>query len=268
MRTASLPMYRFAETQAAVLVFLAHLKRRLITKGLVVEDVVFDRERRPVPDGIGPQIFFTQICGYPLFKRFRDQGHMLATPSYSFPGCSEGAHCAFFMVRAEDPAVLLEDMRERVFGCNSLLSNSGMNLPRLSLARVAGGRRFFSSVVMTGGHLESLASLREGAIDLCSIDNVTWGFFHKLRSAEASRFRILDRTVSSPSLPFVTSVETPARQIAALRDSIDELMTDVEMLNIRESLGLRGVEEPKTAAYERLADFEREAAELGYAEII
>lgn len=123
--------------------------------------------------GIGPEVVFTQICGYPLFKRYRDQGRMLASPCYDFPGCDGPTHRAYFMVRADDAARSLEEMRGRIFGCNSLLSNSGMNLPRLSLAQIAGGKPF-SSVVMTGGLIPSLDRLIDRTIDACSIDNVTW----------------------------------------------------------------------------------------------
>src|ERR1700691_333517 len=101
---------------------------------------------------------------------------MLATPHYALPGSAGSTPRAFFMVRADDSDECLEDLRRRIFACNSLLSNSGMNLPRLSLARIAGGKPFFSSVVMTGGHVASLERLDDGRIDICSIDNVTWGF--------------------------------------------------------------------------------------------
>jgi hypothetical protein len=119
-----------------------------------------------VSDSIGPGILFTQICGYPLFKHYRDQYRVLATPHYAMPGCVGSSHRAFFVVRADDPAERLEGLRGRIFGCNSLLSNSGTNLPRLSLARIAGGRPFFSSVVMTGAHIESLERLDERSIDI------------------------------------------------------------------------------------------------------
>jgi ABC-type phosphate/phosphonate transport system substrate-binding protein len=52
-------------------------------------------------------------------------------------------------------------------------------IARLSLARIASGKPFFSSVVMTGGHVASLERLGDRSIDVCSIDNVTWGFFRK-----------------------------------------------------------------------------------------
>ncbi len=142
-----------------------------------------------------------------------------------------------------------------------------MNLPRLSLAKIAGGKPFFSSVVMTHGHVASLERLHEGSIDLCSIDNVTWGLFKKFRSLDAQRYRVLDETVSSPSLPFVTSVKTSDSDAAAIVEALREFMADTKTAYIRDTLELADLVTPDVAAYEHLADYEKEAAELGYPEI-
>jgi ABC-type phosphate/phosphonate transport system substrate-binding protein len=267
MRTASLPMYCLPEMADANAAFWIALQRRLRTKGIDTTDVELECDGRPATEGIGPKIFFTQICGYPLFKHYRDQGIMLATPHYAMPGCTGSNHRAFFMVRADDPAERLEDLRGRIFGCNSLLSNSGMNLPRLSLARIAGGEPFFSSVVMTGGHVRSLERLGDRSIDVCSVDNVTWGFFRKFRPVVAQRYRILDETVTSPSLPFVTSVNTTASDATAMAEALHEIMGDPQTADLRGMLELAGLSVPDVGAYERLAQYEREAADLGFAEI-
>ena len=267
MRTASLPMYALPEMEAANSAFWAALKQRLHAKGVDTVEIKLDSDKGPVPAGIGPGIFFTQICGYPLFKHYRDQALLLATPHYAMPGCVGSTHRAFFMVRAGDPAERLEDLRGRTFGCNSLLSNSGMNLPRLSLARIAGGKPFFSSVVMTGGHVASLERLDKGSIDICSIDNVTWGFFKKFRAVAAKRYRILDETPPSPSLPFVTSVNTTESDAVAIAEALHEIMGDPQTANVRGILELAALSVPEIAAYERLAEYEREAAELGFPEI-
>jgi ABC-type phosphate/phosphonate transport system substrate-binding protein len=266
-RTASLPMYALPEMGGANSAFLAALQRRLRAKGIDTAGIRLNSNHGAVPDSIDPGILFTQVCGYPLLKHYRDQYRMLATPHYAMPGCVGSSHRAFFMVRADDPAERLEDLRGRIFGCNSLLSNSGMNLPRLSLARIAGGKPFFSSVVMTGAHVASLERLDERSIDICSIDNVTWGFFKKFHPSTAERYRILDETVSSPSLPFVTSVNTTESDAVALAEALYEIMNDPQIAHIREALELIGLSVPDVAAYERLANYEREAAELGFPEI-
>jgi ABC-type phosphate/phosphonate transport system substrate-binding protein len=267
MRTASLPMYCLPEMAAANAALWIALQRRLGAKGVYTADIELDTDGRSAPEGIGPGIFFTQICGYPLFKHYREQGVMLATPHYAAPGCVGATHRAFFMVRINDPAKRLEDLRGSVFGYNSLSSNSGTNLPRLSLARIAGGKPFFSSVVMTGGHVASLKRLGDGSIDVCSIDSVTWGFFRKFRPVAAQRYRILDETVTSPSLPFVTSVNTTEPDATAIAEALHEIMEDPQTAEIRGMLELVGLSVPEFAAYEGLAEYEREAAELGFPEI-
>jgi ABC-type phosphate/phosphonate transport system substrate-binding protein len=264
MRSASLPMYPFPETTAATAAFWDALGARLIAGRLDIDDVVFEGARAPVREGIAPNVLFTQICGYPLFKVFRDQGTVLATPSFAFAGCEGPNHCAFLIVRAKDPAERLEDLRGRVFGCNSRLSNSGMNLPRLALARIAEGRPFFHKVVMTGGHLASLDHLHRERIDLCAIDCVTWGLFRKFRPADAMHYRILAQTAPSPSPPLVTCTTTNARVVATLRQSLDMVFSDPGTAGTRETLGLKAVSVPNTSAYERLADYEKEAQDLGY----
>lgn len=267
MRKVSLPMYFLPEMAAANAAFWDQLRLRLAHRGIETDSIVFDHERLPVPSGIEPEVLFTQICGYPLFKSFRKQGRMLASPCYSFPGCDGPTHRAYFMVRADDDAERLDDLRGHVFGCNSLLSNSGMNLPRLSLARIAHGRPLFSSVVMTGGHLASLLRLQDGSIDLCSIDNVTWGLLGKYRPDLARRFRVLDQTVSSPSLPFVTSSATDDGTTDKISGALFDLFADPATTDIRQSLALANITVPDENAYERLASYEREAAALGYPEI-
>jgi ABC-type phosphate/phosphonate transport system substrate-binding protein len=267
MRTASLPMYSLPEMEAANSAFWAALKQRLHAKGVDTAGIRLDSEKGPGPVGIGPGVFFTQICGYPLFRHYRDQALLLATPHYAMAGCVGSTHRAFFMVRAGDPAERLEDLRGGIFGCNSLLSNSGMNLPRLSLARIAGGKPFFSSVVITGGHVTSLERLGEGRIDICAIDNVTWGFFEKFRPVVAKRYRILDETPSSPSLPFVTSVNTTETDAVAIAEALHEIMGDPQTANLRGVLQLAALSVPDVAAYERLAEHEREAADLDFPEL-
>jgi len=267
MRMVSLPMYFLPEMTETIATFYDELRSRLGQKGIDTSEIAFDRDRRPVPDGIGPEVFFTQICGYPLFKRYRQQGRMLASPCYSFPGCDGPTHRAYFMVRLGDRAKRLEDLRGRMFGCNSHLSNSGMNLPRLSLARLAGGKPFFSSVVMTGGHIASLDRLLAGAIDVCSIDNVTWGFLKKFRPDAAAHFRVLDETISSPSLPFVTSSLTSDAEAAIIIEALNEIVADPRTAQLRQALQLFDVAVPDVHAYEKLALYERQAAEMGYPEI-
>jgi ABC-type phosphate/phosphonate transport system substrate-binding protein len=120
---------------------------------------------------------------------------------------------------------------------------------------------------MTGGHVASLERLNEGSIDICSIDNVTWGYFRKFRPVAAKRYRILDETPSSPSLPFVTSVTTTESDAVAIAEALHEVVSDPQTADMRGILELAALSVPDVAAYERLAEYEREAADLGFPEL-
>ena len=264
MRTASLPMYVFPALAAAHQAFWAALRAAAAMPDL---PAALDVPRPAVPDAIGPEVAFTQVCGFPLFRRFRGQGAMLGTPCYGLEGCDAATHRAAFLVRADDGAADLAAMRGRVFGCNSIDSNTGMNLPRLSLARLAGGAPFFSRVTWTGGHLASLRLLAEGAIDLCSVDCVTWGLARRHMPALAGAVRVLDWTAPSPCLPFVTAVATPAEDVTRLRRALRAVFADAALQPVFASLHLVGLSAPDEESYRVLDGYEREAADLGYPEL-
>ena len=250
-RTASLPMYAFPALAAAHQALWDRLRA-----GLPDAPERLDLARLPVPDAIGPEVLFTQVCGFPLFRRYRGQAVALGTPHYGLEGCNGPAHRAAFVVRAADPADGLAAMRGRVFGCNSVHSNSGMNLPRLSLARIAGGAPFFARVAWTGGHLASLHALLAGDIDLCSVDCVTWGLARRHAPELTDGLRVLAWTEPSPCLPFVTSAATSPAEADALRAALEGATSP--------ALYLQGVSRLDPSAYDVLADYEAEARRLGY----
>jgi ABC-type phosphate/phosphonate transport system substrate-binding protein len=262
-RAASLPMYVFPALQPAHAALWTAIRQRMPTL-----PPHLDLALQPVPEAIGPEVIFTQICGFPLFRRFRGQAVMLATPSYDLPGCVGATHRAAFVVRKDDTASGLTALRGRVFGCNSLDSNTGMNLPRLSLARIAEGRPFFSRVVWTGGHLASLRLLAAGEIDLCSIDCVTWGLAEHHMPALTAGLRVLAWTEPSPCLPFATSVATAPGEAAALRSALRSVFDDPALQPVRAALHLRELTWPSADAYQILERYEQEAAALGYPDLV
>jgi ABC-type phosphate/phosphonate transport system substrate-binding protein len=270
--TASLPMYNFPEMREVNARFWEALRGLLLEAGLkdVPEKLGFDR--RPVPDALEPSLLFSQTCGYPLETVFKGQAIRLGAPVYDVPGCALGAqgptHCAFFIVRADSPAHDLADLKGSIFLLNSPVSNSGMNLPRRALAEIAGGKAFFRQVIETGGHPASLDLLLRGEGDVASIDNVTYAFWSKYRPEAAAKTRILGRTPPSPSIPFVTSVATPPELVEILHAALHRLGSEPRYAAIRAGLTINGIEDVPDAAYRGLLDYEREAAELGYPELL
>ncbi len=66
----------------------------------------------------------------------------------------------------DDPRPSLEAFRRGVAAINGPDSNSGMNLFRATIARIAGGRPFFGAVLTTRLHRASLEAVADGRADL------------------------------------------------------------------------------------------------------
>jgi ABC-type phosphate/phosphonate transport system substrate-binding protein len=266
--TASLPMYNLPEMRAANARFWEALRGLLLEAGLddVPESLTF--ERRPVPERLEPELLFSQTCGYPLETVFKGQAIRLGAPVYDAPGCEGPTHRAFFVVPAASPARSLADLKGGFFLLNSPVSNSGMNLPRRALAEIAGGKAFFRAVIETGGHPASLDRLLRGDGDVASIDCVTFAFLQRYRPEAAAQFRIIGETPPSPAIPFVTSVATPSATVDTLRAALRRIGGEPRYAAARAGLMISGIEDVPDAAYRGLLDYEREAAELGYPELV
>jgi ABC-type phosphate/phosphonate transport system substrate-binding protein len=262
--TASLPMYNLPEMGAVNARFWDALRGLLVEAGLreVPESLTFDR--LPVPERIGPEVLFSQTCGYPLETIFSGQAVRLGSPCYAVPGCDGPTHCGLFIVPAGSPARELRDLRSGVFLFNNRHSNSGMNLPRRALADIADGRPFFAKVIETGSHPGNLDRIARGEGDATAVDNVTYAFWCHYRPEAARQVRVLARTPASPAIPFVTSVAMPPTTVAILRDALARLGRELHAAGTRAGLAITDIVDVPAAAYRRLLEYEREAAELGY----
>jgi ABC-type phosphate/phosphonate transport system substrate-binding protein len=266
--TVSLPMYNLPKMRAVNARFWEALRVLLIDAGLDDLPASLSFERPPVPGRIGREVLFSQTCGYPLGTIFRGQAIRVGTPCYTVPGCDGPTHCGFFIVPAAARTRELRDLRGGVFLLNHRHSNSGMNLPRRSLAEIAGGRPFFAHVVETGSQPGNLDRIARGEADATCVDCVTYSFWRRYRAEAARHVRVLASTRPSPAIPFVTSVATPALGVEALRAALRVIASETRYAALRYDLLLDDIRDVPDAAYRGLLDYENKAAELGYPELL
>jgi ABC-type phosphate/phosphonate transport system substrate-binding protein len=212
-------------------------------------------------------LLFGQACEYPIAKFLGNSLKLVATPRYSAPGCDGALYRSAIIVRADDRADSLAELRGRRCILNEPDSNSGMNLLRAAVAPLAGGVPFFKSVGLSGSHRRSVERVAANEADIAAIDCVTFAHLQRFHSRLTEKVRILCWSPASPSLPFVTAREIGDATVGALRSSLLAVLADSELRQAREVLFWEGVELTPDTSLSRVRQLERQAVELRYSEL-
>jgi len=265
MSVASLPMYDLPEVAAATDAWWAGIARALTREG--VADIPASLARNGDAEAVwrAPDLLFSQTCGYPLMHDFAGQLRVVATPCYDAVGCEGPSYRSLIMVRADDPATRLDDLRGRIAAVNATNSQSGYSAMRAAVAAVAQSATFFSRVAISGAHANSLALVASGAADVCTIDCVTHTMLARYRPAAVANLRVLGETVTAPGLPYVTRADAGDDLLKRLRAALAAALADPELAAARELLLIAGAEVLPEAAYGRIIEIEEDARALGYA---
>lgn len=211
-----------------------------------------------------PALLLAQSCGFPFMTTLRGQVQLVATPHYRADGCDGARHRAAILIRRDHPAETLGDLAGTRAGVNDRTSNTGMNLFRAGIAPVAQGTAFFQSVTITGSHAASVEAIRDGRIDVASVDGVTLALLQDHDPALRDAVRILAWTQATPALPFVSSLATPPDILTKLRDALAAVCEDSGHTAVLDRLRLTGISLLAERDYAIVQDLERKAELLGY----
>jgi ABC-type phosphate/phosphonate transport system substrate-binding protein len=266
-RIASLPMYDLPELAWANDALWTGLAERLRAAGV---EGVPDRLARGAPLAslwTDPDLLLAQTCGYPLVKALAGKVQLVATPRYHARGCDGPFHRSAVVVRTENTASGLADLRGACCALNDPASNTGMNLLRAEVAPLANGGAFFGKVVVTGSHAASAEAVAEGAADLAAIDAVTFAQLQRHRPQAVRRLRVLMWTMRSPGLPLITSALTDPATLRALIDGLDDIARDPALRAARAELLLEGFHVLPKAHYRAVLYLEQIAQAQGFEEL-
>lgn len=180
-------------------------------------------------------LLLSQTCGYPLVTKLTGV-QVVGAFHYAAPGCEGPNYRSWIVVREEEKGQSLADFQGRRLAFNSEDSQSGWQ----GIMKMTAGPAFFSATVPSGGHRRSVALVREGAADIAAIDCISWALLLRDFPAELAGLKIIDRTASVPGLPLITSAETPAERVAALRDGLTQVVNDPASRPMLDALLIKG----------------------------
>jgi ABC-type phosphate/phosphonate transport system substrate-binding protein len=263
---AALPMYAWPELTDANDRLWQGVAARCRAAGIAVPEAL-DRELPYKDTWTHPGLVLGHTCGYPYIKSLRGKVTLVGAPLYDAPGCDGPTYRSMIIVRRDDPATAIASLKGRRGIINGLDSQSGYSALRAVIAPFAGGGRFFSEVVPSGGHRKSILAVAEGRGDVAAIDAICWALAQRYEPAACAGLRVLALSQAAPSLPFITARTRSAQERAIVLDALRQAIA-AEAAFFRKELLLVDVEAVEDKAYDRIVEIESEAQRLGYPDVV
>ncbi|WP_374652755.1 phosphate/phosphite/phosphonate ABC transporter substrate-binding protein [Dongia sp.] len=264
---AALPMYDFPELKDATDAFWQGLRSHFAAAGVTNLPEQLTRPQDPYPLWLSRDLVFAQTCGYPLTHVLKGRVRYLATPCFKAEGCEGSAYRSFIIVRADDPAATGADLGGRIAAFNSRDSQSGYNVLKHYLAGQGIANGLLREALESGAHRQSVKMVKQGLADFCAIDCVSWALLGAVAPDEAAGLRVLDQTAPAPSLPYITGLDRPVEDVAALRSGLAAVFGDPDLADIRDQLLLDGVSVLDEDAYDVIPEQEMAARLSGWAQV-
>jgi len=210
-----------------------------------------------------PGLLLGQTCGYPMMTLQSGRVAYVATPVYDAPGCDGPTYSSAVMVRADDAAMNIENLRGRRVAFNATHSQSGYNALRALIAPLAKDGHFFGDRLETGGHVASLHAVADGQADCCATDSVCLALMRDHHPVFMQRLRCIGWTEPAPVLPYVTSPTASPATLAALRRALAAVIDDPTCRDLMRPMRLKGVQVLDPRAYDVILAQENRAARMG-----
>ncbi len=198
-------------------------------------EVVFDTTTSGPSPGDDPFAEGTYDLGWICSTSFVDLALRGDRPSVRLAGVgwvpddpdSDGRPIYFgdLVVRGDDPARTLDDLRGRRIACNDLVSLSGHFALRHAIERAGASPDDFAELVFTGGHHRSLDALLGGEVDAAVIDSVVRTGRARHDPAVAG-LRLIERLGPWPTQPLVARADLDPELMATVRAAVLALNDD------------------------------------------
>jgi len=258
-------MYAFnIELQHAWQALFTRFRRLLDDGDQLAENLVFDTGESVLRD---PELFIGHSCGYPLVKYLQDAVSPFCVPVFDVSGVEGNLYSSRFIVAAESDIGSLAECSGRIVAINNRDSNSGMNVLRHAIAKLNPAGPFFTSVVNSGGHLQSLTAVAENRADVAAIDCVSFQLIEDRWPELTARVRSIGNSIKTCGLPLVMPnanlPSTDTRQIlVALNEALKQLNP-----RLRQQLHLSHFASVSLGDYQSILEVESFAIDAGYAEL-
>lgn len=253
-----------------------YLTKKLERKVELVSGISYSEANMLLEKGI-IQIGF--ICGLPYVQEHA-KGNMtlLAIPvvaprleKINSPLVYEnipGKYYSYTIVRKDSPIQSWADLRGKSYAYNEINSNSGYNMPRYKLIQlgVKSWDEYFSRVVVSGSHEESIRMVAQGDVDASSVDSLVFDYDRSIGAPDAMKVRIIETLFrgGSGAPPVVVSTTSDLATRQALQQALVNMDKDPDGRRILRKSLISRFAPPDDANYDDIRRMEAAARKAGF----
>ncbi len=216
------------------------------------------------------------VCGLPYVHKFAEGKYeLLAVPVMGMKNGAfadakgyedaPGKYYSYTIVRKDSPIKSWADMKGKTYAFNDMGSNSGYNLPRAKLVSVgAKGWNYFSKVVVSGSHEESIRLVARGMVDASSVDSLVLDYDRMIKDADALNVKIIEHLGPAGAPPVVISKKADPSIKQALQEVMVNMHKDPEGKKILDKAMVARFDSPSDENYDDIRNYEQEAKSAGF----
>jgi ABC-type phosphate/phosphonate transport system substrate-binding protein len=235
--------------------------------------LLFDTDESTLWDS---RLFIGHTCGYPFMKNLQDALSPVCIPIFDVAGCEGKLYSSAFITSLDNDIESLTDCYQRVAAINGRESNSGMNVLRHAIAPLSqdqdinksNNKAFFSDVIESGSHRQSLIEVGAGRADIAAIDCVSLALMTDAWPELAARIRVIGYSAKTCGLPFVM----PNARFDSIYPGTITLYLNQALVKLpqalRQRLHLQSFVDTQLGDYQRILDLEAQAHDAGYPNLV
>lgn len=220
------------------------------------------------------------VCGLPYVHKMEKGKYSLlaipvsATRTGQFADATSGyektpgKYFSYTIVRKDSKAKSWADLKGKRYAFNDIDSNSGYNMPRYKLVTLGAKSwgDYFSKVIVSGSHEESIRMVANGIVDATSVDSLVLDYDRSIGNADAAKVRIIEQLfpggAGAPPVVVGNKVAPALRQ--QLQDALTNMHKDELGRKILAKALLLRFLPPDDANYNDIRQMENAARKAGF----
>lgn len=212
------------------------------------------------------------VCGYPYILAHDGKEvssmELLAAPimdSDLYEG--KPVYYSYIVVHKDSDAESFEDLKGQRFVYNDKMSNSGYNMPRAKLVEMGEIDGYFSEILHSGSHEESMRWVAEGKADASAIDSLVLDYAKNTGESYIQNIKIIEKLGPAGIPPVVRSFGVSDVHADKIQNALLHMHEDPEGKAILKEAFVKKFVAVEDSLFDDVRTWHQMAVDAGFMEI-